>query len=88
MSTKKLIAGAAMAGLLSGLYATQASAKGSLDLGTSIIKMADKDSCKGKNECKGKGGCKVTAGPTQHECAGKNECKGQGGCNGKMAKKK
>ncbi len=87
MSNKKLIVGAAVAGLLSGIYATQASAKSSMDLGTSIIKMADKNTCKGKNECKGKGGCKVETGDNKHDCAGKNECKGKGGCSGKHEKK-
>ena len=78
MSTKHIIAGAALAGLLTGAYATNASAKNAKDPGTAIQKMADKDvhTCKGKNECKGKGGCKSG----DNGCKGKNSCKGKGGC--------
>jgi hypothetical protein len=77
MSTKSLIAGAAVAGLLSGAFASQASAKSATNPGTSIQKMAgETHDCKGQNSCKGKGGCKTK----DHACAGKNSCKGQGGC--------
>lgn len=79
MSTKKFIAGAAVAGLLSGAYATPASGKSVTDAGNAILKMADKGqhTCKGKNDCKGHGGCKSG----DNGCKGKNSCKGKGGCN-------
>ncbi len=77
MSTKSLIAGAAVAGLLSGAFATKASASVSNNPGTSIQKMAgETHDCKGQNSCKGKGGCKTG----DKKCAGKNTCKGKGGC--------
>ena len=77
MSTKTLIASAAVAGLLSGTFATQASAKSTNNPGTSIQKMAgETHDCKGQNSCKGKGGCKTG----DNGCAGKNSCKGKGGC--------
>jgi hypothetical protein len=79
MSTSKMIAGAAMAGLLCGAYASTASAKAVTDAGGAIVKLADKGQhqCKGHNNCKGQGGCKTgDAG-----CKGKNTCKGKGGCN-------
>lgn len=79
MSTSKMIASAAVAGLLCGAYASSASAKSNTDAGSAIVKMADKGehTCKGMNECKGKGGCKTgDAG-----CKGKNTCKGKGGCS-------
>jgi len=77
MSTKSLIAGAAVAGLLSGAFATQANAKSAANPGTSIQKMAgETHDCKGQNSCKGKGGCKSG----DKGCAGKNTCKGKGGC--------
>lgn len=82
MSTKHLIATAAVAGLLSGAYAVQSTNSSSTNSvnaskGTSIQAM-DKDvhSCKGKNSCKGKGGCKSG----DNGCKGKNSCKGKGGC--------
>ncbi|MDB6137554.1 MAG: hypothetical protein JWO94_626 [Verrucomicrobiaceae bacterium] len=83
MSNKTIIAGAALAGIFAGSYsAVAASAKAPADAGSSIIKMADKDThtCKGKNACKGQGGCKSG----DNGCKGKNSCKGKGGCNPKM----
>lgn len=80
MSNKKLIAGAAIAGLFSGSMAAQAAtSKAPAQAGTAIQKMADKGqhACKGHNDCKGQGGCKSG----DNGCKGKNSCKGKGGCN-------
>lgn len=88
MTNKSLIAGAAIAGLLSGSFAAQARtvspAEGATftKAGTSVTPLADKkgeQSCKGQNSCKGKGGCKSG----NNGCKGKNSCKGKGGCGGK-----
>ncbi len=82
MNTKSIIAGAAIAGLLSGAYASQtttdSSAKTQLKAGTVVSKTvnAGENTCKGKNDCKGKGGCKSG----DNGCKGKNSCKGKGGC--------
>lgn len=83
MNSKSLLAGAAIAGILSGAAMTQAHAAnnstGIVKAGTSLQKtFADKDtnSCKGQNACKGKGGCKSG----DNGCKGKNSCKGKGGC--------
>ncbi len=85
MTKKTMIAGAAIAGLMSGSFAITAHAvQTSAKPGISLKNMGDKDkadagdkhSCKGQNSCKGKGGCKSgDAG-----CKGKNSCKGKGGC--------
>lgn len=79
MSTKHMIAGAAIAGILSGAYAAQSVTAKSADAGTAILKMADKGqhACKGQNACKGQGGCKTG----DNGCKGKNTCKGKGGCS-------
>lgn len=80
MKNNTLIAGAAIAGLLSGASAAFASsAKAPADAGTAIVKLADKGQhvCKGHNDCKGQGGCKSG----DNGCKGKNSCKGKGGCN-------
>jgi len=95
--TKTLLAGAALAGIITGGFATKVNAasnsapqlkSAAVDAGV----LADKEKgethdCAGKNSCKGKGGCKSgDAG-----CAGKNSCKGKGGCamkDGKPAHKK
>ena len=85
-STKVLLAGAAMTGLLTGIVArtygdqTMDAKKG--DGKASFGKLADdgdkgKHDCKGKNDCKGQGGC----GSGDNGCKGKNTCKGHGGCN-------
>ena len=81
-STKTMLAGAALAGLLTGSLAaatsgTTASGKNPV-AGTLAEKAAagDKHDCKGKNDCKGKGGCKTG----DNGCKGKNSCKGKGGC--------
>ena len=92
-TTKTMIAGAAVAGLFSGAFASQASASPvtsgqsvsngptSVQAGTMAVSLADMDSgkhdCKGKNDCKGQGGCKTG----DNGCKGKNDCKGKGGCS-------
>ena len=75
--SKAVIAGAAVAGLLSGSLAVSTyAASTSSHPGVSLQTMADaqkalpKHACKGQNECKGQGGCP----------AGQNSCKGKGGC--------
>ncbi|MBA3963016.1 MAG: hypothetical protein H0X40_14115 [Chthoniobacterales bacterium] len=83
MKSKTILAGAAIAGLMSGSFAVQAHAANvSSKAGVSLSQMGHKDkdkdvhSCKGKNSCKGKGGCKTG----ENGCKGKNSCKGKGGC--------
>jgi len=76
-----MIAGAAIAGLLSGSFAVQAYANSiQTKAGVSIQTLADsekgKHSCKGQNSCKGQGGCKTG----DNGCKGQNSCKGKGGC--------
>jgi hypothetical protein len=79
--SKAVIAGAAVAGLLTGSFAVRAyAASTSGHAGVSLQTMADaekgKHACKGQNECKGQGGCKTS----DNGCKGKNSCKGKGGC--------
>jgi hypothetical protein len=76
--SKAVIAGAAIAGLLTGSYTARTyAASTSQNPGVSLQTVADekqplpKHACKGQNDCKGQGGGKN---------AGKNECKGKGGC--------
>ncbi len=82
-SSKALLAGAAIAGLLTGGLTAQ------LQAATTVAKtgaptagvLADEKKGethggKGQNTCKGKGGCKAG----DNGCAGKNSCKGKGGC--------
>jgi hypothetical protein len=81
MKSKAILAGAAIAGLMSGSFAVQAHAANVTNkAGVSLKQMNDeaKDvhSCKGQNSCKGKGGCK--SGDTG--CKGQNSGKGKGGC--------
>ena len=65
MSTnKKMVIGAALAGLLFSGSAVYADSTGDKTTGE----------CHGVNSCKGKGEC----GGEGHECAGKNSCKGHG----------
>src|SRR4051812_11228349 len=66
MTKKTMIAGAAIAGLMSGSFAVTAHAVQTSSKAGVSIKMGDKDkdaadkhSCKGMNSCKGKGGCKT-----------------------------
>ncbi len=83
-TTKALLAGAAIAGILSGGLVAKLNAATSTQPGKTVTAagvLADekKDgdhSCKGKNDCKGKGGCKSG----DNGCGGKNSCKGKGGC--------
>ena len=81
LNHKALLAGAAIAGLMTGttarLHAAQSHAFGAqLTTANMLADNSDKNSCKGKNACKGKGGCKTG----DNGCAGKNTCKGKGGC--------
>ncbi|CAN5576213.1 hypothetical protein BH18VER2_BH18VER2_13240 [soil metagenome] len=83
MKSKTILAGAAIAGLMSGSFAVQAHAANvNSKAGVSLNQMGDKQdtkdvhSCKGENSCKGKGGCKTG----DNGCKGKNSCKGKGGC--------
>jgi hypothetical protein len=82
-TTKALIAGAAVAGLMAGSLPVRAYAANSSTLpGVSLQTMADKEkehACKGQNACKGQGGCKSG----DQGCKGKNTCKGKGGCASK-----
>ncbi len=89
-TTKTLLAGAALAGIISGglvSKVTAAPTAKSDKAGVSAGQVAEKEKgethdCAGKNSCKGKGGCKSGDGG----CAGKNTCKGKGGCGMKDGK--
>jgi hypothetical protein len=81
ITSRAMIAGAAVAGLLTGSFAVRAyAASASSKVGVSLQTVADeekgKHGCKGQNECKGQGGCKNG----DNGCKGKNSCKGKGGC--------
>ncbi|MCW1924520.1 hypothetical protein OKA05_18285 [Luteolibacter arcticus] len=88
-----IIAGAALAGILTGGFAfgknTTSSSSDDSSMSAGIQAADEKGEthdCKGKNSCKGKGGCKGG----DNGCAGKNSCKGKGGCamkDGKPVKK-
>ena len=80
MTKKAIVAGAAIAGLMSGSFAATTHAAVStgkpgvsLQLGKA---KSDKHACQGQNSCKGKGGCKTG----DNGCKAKNSCKGKGGC--------
>lgn len=76
---KKLVVGAAVAGLITGTAASTFAASKSLpgqDATKDTKKKTEKHACKGKNSCKGNGGCKSG----DNGCKGKNSCKGKGGC--------
>jgi hypothetical protein len=86
---KSLIIGAALAGLLAGSSAVQASTllpgvksgfsaqdQGGGATSDKAKDPKDRHSCKGQNSCKGKGGCKSS----DNGCKGQNSCKGKGGC--------
>ena len=81
--SKAAIAGAAVAGLLTGSFAVRAyAASVSAPAGVMLHTLADdqtagKHACAGQNACKGQGGCKTS----DNGCKGKNSCKGKGGCN-------
>lgn len=87
-NTKHILAGAALAGILSaGITATATAAtstrtnSGTFGTLTEFAK-GDTHACKGHNSCAGKGGCKAG----DNGCAGKNSCKGKGGCGMKDGK--
>jgi hypothetical protein len=84
-SMKALLAGAALAGLMTGASANlNAQTLGQNNAGIRAVSTQDdggtnkteKHACKGQNSCKGKGGCKSS----DNGCKGKNSCKGKGGC--------
>jgi len=80
-TSRAMIAGAAVAGLLTGSFAVRTyAASTNSNVGVSLQTVADdqkgKHGCKGQNECKGQGGCKNN----DNGCKGKNSCKGKGGC--------
>jgi hypothetical protein len=79
-SSRKILAAAAFAGLLSGAAIQQCRA----DPATNSVpgkaapagKVPKVHDCAGLNDCKGIGGCKTEA----HACKFQNDCKGKGGC--------
>lgn len=82
---KALLAGAALAGLISGagvrVHAATSQSNPNISHSVQAGTMADdsdkgKHGCKGANACKGQGGCKAG----DNGCKGKNSCKGKGGC--------
>jgi len=83
-STKALLAGAALAGLMTGTTAklnALSMGQGRAGIRAAAFNQSDdskteKHACKGQNSCKGKGGC--SSG--DNGCKGKNSCKGKGGC--------
>jgi hypothetical protein len=83
-TTKTILAGAAIAGILSGGLVAKLNAATVTKVdktGISAGVLAEKEKgethdCAGKNSCKGKGGCKTG----DNGCGGKNSCKGKGGC--------
>jgi hypothetical protein len=87
-TSKALLTGAAIAGLLTGGLAAQLHAanpvakSGAPTAGTLAKDKGETHDCAGKNSCKGKGGCKTG----DNGCAGKNSCKGKGGCATKDGK--
>ena len=83
--SRKVLAAAAMAGLLSGAAILQGCADGTNTTAKTNIapgkvvparKMPTVLDCAGTNDCKGLGGCKTD----DHACKFKNACKGKGGC--------
>jgi hypothetical protein len=79
--SKAVVAGAAIAGLLTGSVAARAYAASTAPTKAGVpVQTLDaekgKHSCKGQNDCKGQGGCKTG----DNGCKGKNSCKGKGGC--------
>ena len=79
-TTKTLIAGAAVAGLMAGSLPVPRLCGQHIHPGwVSLQTMAEEKgahACKGQNACKGQGGCKSG----DNGCKGKNSCKGKGGC--------
>jgi len=84
LNHKTLLAGAAIAGLMTGsaarLHAAQPIGAGlQLQQAGAIAddsSSTGKHACKGQNACKGQGGCKTDA----NSCKSQNACKGKGGC--------
>jgi hypothetical protein len=83
LNHKALLAGAAIAGLMTGSAARLHAAQSTSAFGTQLTQvgsLADdssgKHACKGQNACKGQGGCKGG----DNSCKGQNSCKGKGGC--------
>ena len=85
--SRKVLAAAAIAGLLSGAAVRQSYADGTnsvTNANTNIApgkvapakKSPKVQDCSGMNDCKGLGGCKTS----ENECKFKNACKGKGGC--------
>lgn len=70
MDSKKILIGAALAGVLVG------------GVGCSSTTSSTIGQCHGVNACKGQGAC----GGTGHSCAGMNSCKGQGWIKATKAK--
>ena len=68
--TKGILAGAALAGLLTGGALRANAAQSGKTTGDKAGVLADEKgethSCKGKNSCKGKGGCAVKDGKPTH----------------------
>jgi hypothetical protein len=86
-TSKALLAGAAIAGLLvAGIPAVTHAASPTKSTTTAAGLLAkekgETHDCAGKNSCKSKGGCKTG----DNGCAGKNSCKGKGGCATKDGK--
>jgi hypothetical protein len=84
-NNKTLLAGAALAGIITGCLTTRANAvstnaaayKNTPQAGVlEEEERGETHACKGKNSCKGKGGCKTG----DNGCAFKNSCRGKGGC--------
>jgi hypothetical protein len=79
-SSRKILAAAAFAGLLSGAALQQGRADSTTNAAPGKVAPAKKapkvQGCAGQNDCKGIGGCKTS----DHDCKFKNACKGQGGC--------
>jgi hypothetical protein len=82
-TSKTLLAGAAVAGLLTGGFAQLHAATTTTPVNSTVTAAGflaadskDVHDCAGKNTCKGKGGCKTG----DNGCKGKNSCKGKGGC--------
>jgi hypothetical protein len=82
MKTQKvLLAGAAIAGLMTGtaarLHAAPTHSFGTqLSHANTLADDSSKHACKGQNACKGQGGCKTG----DNGCKSQNTCKGKGGC--------
>ncbi len=82
LNHKALLAGAAIAGLMTGtsarLHAATPNQAGVqlTQAGALADDAAGKHACKGQNACKGQGGCKTG----DNGCKAQNSCKGKGGC--------